>query len=60
MTEITCTVIMDVSQDIDTAHRCGKPAVKRLPGDLDFPVCQEHADLFSPDNGSTTPDADEG
>ena len=48
----TCTVITDASQDIDTAPRCGKPAVKRLPGDLDFPVCQEHADLFSPDSGS--------
>lgn len=52
MTAIICTVILDASKDIDEAERCGKPAVKRLPGDLDFPVCAEHAEMFAPENGS--------
>lgn len=49
---LVCTVIVDASQDIDVAARCGKPAVRRLPGDLDFPVCAEHSAMFSPDHSA--------
>ena len=54
-TAITCTVLLPDFINMDVGPRCGKPAVKRLPEPLDFPVCAEHAEMFSPENGSTPP-----
>lgn len=47
-----CTVLLPDFINMDVGPRCGKPAVKRLPEPLDFPVCAEHAEMFSPGNGS--------
>lgn len=58
---IICTVIIDASKkDIDEAERCGKPAVKRLPGELDFPVCAEHAEMFTPEYGRSASRSGDG
>lgn len=50
-TAILCTVLLPDFINMDVGPRCGKPAVKRLPEPLDFPVCAEHAEMFSPENG---------
>ena len=55
ITAFVCTVVIDASKDIGEAERCGKPAVKRLPGDLDLPVCAEHAAMFTPENDRSEP-----
>jgi hypothetical protein len=49
VTDQTCTVVTDATADIDTAERCDRPAVTRMAGELDFPVCAEHAELFTAD-----------
>lgn len=47
MTEV-CMVMVDAFADIDDeSARCRKPAVGRLPGELDFPVCEYHQEIFS-------------
>jgi hypothetical protein len=53
VTDQTCTVVTDATADIDTAERCDRPAVTRLAGELDFPVCAEHAALFTADPEET-------